>query len=128
MAEGTGPTPLSEFRRSEDFSSVYANNVQFQPTAWDLKLVLGELDQQGGRVTVEQHTCVTLPWLQVKLMNYYLGLNLAIHELQHGKIKVSNDLLPPVPPTPPEELAKLPLANTILEVISKMREEFIAGQ
>jgi len=127
MDEETGATPVQEFRRAEDFSSVYANNLQFELSAWDLKMIFGELDQRGGKVAVDQHTSVTLSWLQAKLLNFFLEINLAVHELEHGKIKIPKNLLPPVPVPPLGELADVPQAKTIFELITKMREEFIAG-
>lgn len=127
MDEETGATPVQEFRRAEDFSSVYANNLQFELSAWDLKMIFGELDQRGGKVAVDQHTSVTLSWLQAKLLNFFLEINLAVHELEHGKIKIPKNLLPPVPAPPLGELADVPQAKPIFELITKMREEFIAG-
>jgi len=127
MDEETGATPVQEFRRAEDFSSVYANNLQFELSAWDLKMIFGELDQRGGKVAVDQHTSVTLSWLQAKLLNFFLEINLAVHELEQGKIKIPKNLLPPVPAPPLGELADVPQAKPIFELITKMREEFIAG-
>lgn len=35
--------------QAEDFVTGYANNIQFEPTSYDLKLVFGELSQTGER-------------------------------------------------------------------------------
>jgi hypothetical protein len=127
MAEETGAAPVGEFRRTEDFASVYANNVQFELSAWDLKVIFGVLDQRGSKIAVEQHTSVTVSWLQAKLLNYFLEINLAIHEVEHGKIKVPELALPPVFPPPPAHLADNPVAKTMCELANKIRDEFIAS-
>jgi hypothetical protein len=127
MAEETGAVPVQEFRRAEDFASVYANNFQFELNAWDFKVIFGELDQRGGKVAVEQHTSVTISWLQAKLLNYFLEVYLALYELENGKIKVSEAARPPVFPPPPAHLENNPLAKAMSELANKMRDEFIAG-
>ena len=111
--------------RSDDREDVYANNIQFEWSIWDLKLLLGVLDQTGGKLTIDQHTAVHLPWMQVKLMIYYLQINLHVYEAQNGKLKLPPDLLPPVPDPLPSELKDNPMANTTREFVLKLREEFV---
>lgn len=96
------PTP-AEFVRTDDFTSAYANNVLFEPSVWNLKMIFGELDQHGSKSTVEQHTSITLPWLQAKIMRVFLDVNIAFYEAENGKIDVPTHLLPS-PQAPPPEL------------------------
>jgi hypothetical protein len=91
--------PKLEFKHDEDFTSLYANNISFESSVWDLKMLFGQLDQsQGaGNPVVEQHTAMTVPWPQIKLMAYYLVVNLALHQNQSGNIRVPAGVLPPRP-------------------------------
>jgi hypothetical protein len=75
------PTPHAVFKRHENFESWYSNNVQIQPTEWDLKLFFGEMEVQDRTVFVQQHTAIVQSWLQVKIMHYFLTLQLGVYEL-----------------------------------------------
>ena len=68
----------SGFRRGEDFESLYANNVQFESSIWDVKLIFGQFEQ--AKSEIEQHTAITLPWSQAKLAAYYFMVNLVLHQ------------------------------------------------
>ena len=105
---------------------MYANNAQFELSSWDLKIIFGELNQSGGKTTVEQHTAVTVSWVQAKLFAYYLQVNIAFYELQHGKIAIPKETLPPEPPPIPEELANDPQAKAANQLFKKMRGEFLS--
>lgn len=87
MDTETKPSTL-ELVQSEDFKSVYANHIQFETSGWDLRIRFGQLDQKLGQNTVVEHTAVTIPWAQVKLMAYLLRVNLAIHEHLNGRITI----------------------------------------
>lgn len=116
-----------EFSRSEDFASEYSNNFQFEHSLFDLKLIFGQLDQSAGKIVVEQHTSMTLSWLSAKLLSYYLQLNIAFHEAQHGKINIPNEVLPP-PVTPlSEEQQNDPRAQEFLKSMQGLREQFVSG-
>lgn len=88
--------PLS-FDRQKDFKSLYANNVQFEISSWDLKLIFGQVDQTRGPNFVEQSAAVTLPWAQAKIAAYYMIANIAIHAANEGPIKVPSGLTPARP-------------------------------
>lgn len=132
MAEETGaptpagPDPQPDVVRTEDFASTYSNNVQFEQNALDLKVIFGALDLRGGKITIEQHTSVTMSWVQAKLLSFFLNVNLVAHEAENGKIKIPSKMLPPMPPLP-RELENNPQVKAVVEVIRKMREEFIAN-
>jgi len=127
MAETETPEAGAEqprfFRRGEDYESLYANSVYFQPSEWDLKLIFGEVDNdpKDGTTFVEQHTSISVPWLQAKLMNYYLTLQVGVYEMTHGEISVPQALIPteyPPDPTLDESGQKMHA------YIEKMRKEF----
>jgi hypothetical protein len=89
---------------TEDFEEivpVYANNTRFELSAWDLRIFFGQL-MPGARGEVDWHTDVTIPWVQAKLMHLYLGINLGLYELENGRIKIPEGVLPtPVASPPP---------------------------
>jgi len=110
-------------QRSEDFASVYANNVGFEASSWDLKIIFGQLDQAAG--IVDQHTAITIPWSLVKLALFHLRAQIAAHEIVYGKIMLSPDVLPPEPPPLPDELKDSPAFQQVYNTVKKMRDEFI---
>ena len=110
----------------EDLTVEYANNVYFSPNIWDLKLIFGELG--AFKPAVEWHTSITLPWRQVKLMAYYLAINLAAYELNNGPIKVPPSMFPPEPPPPEGPEKDNPLMQAVFEMVREHREKFLAGQ
>ena len=118
----TVPQPLKN-QRSQDFASVYANNVSFEPSIWDLKLVFGELDQSSG--VIAQHTSMTIPWSMAKLLMYHLRLNLLSHEIVYGKIAIAQDVIPTEIQPPPEQFKDNLLFQKVFEVAKKEREEFL---
>ena len=112
-------------RRGEDYESLYANSVYFQPSEWDLKLTFGEVDNDptDNSTFVEQHTAISVPWLQAKLMSYFLTLQLGVYEMTHGEIIVPASLMPPEysSDTTSDEATK-----EIQAFIEKTRKEFFA--
>ena len=127
MAEQTNVVPTLNFQRTDDFISLYANNIQFEQTAFDLKLIFGELNQAGGKVLIDQHSSVTIPWGQAKLLLYYLQLNIAGYELENGKIKIRGDLVPlPIGPLPAGQEDN-PKVRELFEVVKNLREQFVSN-
>ena len=116
----TPPPPKFEY----DLDSLYANNTRLETSVWDIKVLFGELGQHTGQEIVTFHTAITMPWLQAKLLCYYLQLNVAVHELS-GKIAVPSQMMPslPQPPTPEDGQADFPLRKQIHEIASAMRAE-----
>lgn len=121
------PQTDSLFKRDENFEALYANNVQYFPTEWDLRAVFGEIDSEPdtGKQVVVQHTSIAIPWLQVKLGLYFLMLQLGAYEITHGKIKLPATLIPPEPIPPTGEFANDPLSRQIYEFIKNTREQFL---
>lgn len=127
MTEQATVSQQVEFRRDEDFVSLYANNVQFEMSVWDLKLIFGQLDQREGKAAIEQHTSVTVPWFQAKLMSFFLQANVIAYEAEHGRIRIPAAVIPPdLPPLPPEQ-ENNPQAQAVRERIRQLREQLISS-
>lgn len=124
MAEQPIQPARSQFTQIDEFSVSYANNVLLEASEWDLKLVFGQLDLSTGTPNVEQHTAITIPWLQAKLLHYFLGLNVALFEYQNGKIKIPLGLLPPAPPPLTPEQEADPAAKKLFDLAKKVHQEF----
>ena len=124
----TPASPQGQLIRDEDFTSLYANNIRFEGSVWDLKLLFGELDQSIKSDTTEVvviHTGMTIPWATAKLGLYYLGVQIALHEIQSGKIAINPRMLPP-PPNPPDADGSQ-LAKEAYEDVLKLHEQFMAS-
>jgi hypothetical protein len=120
-------TPVSPpMKRREDFRLEYANNIRFEPTVYDLKMVFGETDLSTGTETVEQHMAVTLPWPFVKVLSYFLQIQLMVQERQNGPVGVPQTQIPPIQ-EPPPELANDPKVQGIAKDLKKFREDFLAS-
>ncbi len=95
----------------------YANNIFLEPSVWDLKLIFGEFS--GRTNAVDWHTSITIPWAQAKLLMFYLGMNIAIRELnQGGPIQLPATMVPSEPPAPEEG------GNELNEAIYKFAREY----
>ena len=115
-------------QRTDNFTTVYANNAYFESSAWDLKIVFGQLDQSQNPAVVKQNLAVTIPWQQAKLAIYWLQIQVAAEEAQLGaKIPIRKDLLPAELPTPTPEQQSDPNFTKWFEKARKIREEFLAN-
>jgi hypothetical protein len=87
--------PKTEKRRAEDFSTRYANNVYLEPSTWDLKFIFGQLDLSldPTKELILQHTAITLPWSQAKMLLYLLQVHIPMHEAQMGRVPVPTGLI-----------------------------------
>jgi hypothetical protein len=123
------PAPLqATFQRSDDFVSRYANNAQYESFASDFRIVFGQSQMISGAEVIEQHTAITVAWMQVKLAIYYLQVNLAAYELQNGPVKIPSLLIPPpFPEQPPDQIKSDPMAARALAHLREIRERFVAS-
>jgi hypothetical protein len=119
MDETTLDTNQTSVERVEDFVSGYSNNVQFENSAWNLKILFGELDLSGPKPVIEQHTAITVSWVEAKLLAYFLQIQIAAHELENGKVQIPTKLLPPDPTVSTEGPFK--------EIGTKLYRQFISG-
>ena len=114
----------------DDVVPVYANNVRFDMTAWDLRLLFGQLmPSSEGKGQVDWHTDVTIPWAQAKLMHLFLGINLTLYERENGKITVPPSVLPAAMTAPPPGVdASNPDAIETFKVVQGIIKAFREAQ
>lgn len=106
-----------QFTRAQNFLARYANNVNYETSVFDLKIVFGELVQPVGKTPfVEQHTSVTLSWLEAKIAALFLSMNVAMHENNFGTLNIPKGTLPANFMQTDEEL-KLPLMK-LMELVA----------
>jgi hypothetical protein len=117
--------PDIEFRRKEDFKSIYANHAFFETSVWDLKIIFGQLNQHEKKQVIEQDVSVTIPWLQAKLMSIYLQINIVSHEALNGKINIPEDLLPNIPLIE-KNASEDPQAMAFFEAVRNKIEQIVA--
>jgi hypothetical protein len=119
-------TPPPDVEFSDEFYEAYSNNIYFESSVWDLKLLFGQLDQTEGKVKIIQHSAITVPWIQAKLMLYWLKAQVGVHELTNGKIHIPKPVIPlPIPELTEEMKKSDPNAEAIHALIVKLRSEFI---
>ena len=94
---------------------------------WDLKIIFGQLEQHTGTPVVDWHTAITIPWLQVKFVAYYLRLQLAWQEQQTGPLKAPSFVMPAEPQPPTAESANDPIAKALYETKKKIYAEMFGG-
>jgi hypothetical protein len=115
------------YEKAPNFTTTYANSIILESSAWDLKLIFGQLDQSTVPHTVKQHLAVTIPWTQAKLLVFFLQAHVKGEELQDGKIYIRPELRPIEMPAPTEEQASDPSFMQFYEFLTKLREQFIAN-
>ena len=132
MAPDKSTVPAANFEFIEDLHEEYANNVFYESSTWDLKLLFGQLDQSGQlsnsepKIKTVIHSTVTVPWTQAKLMFYWLKGHIEAHEMVNGEIHMPSSLIPPELPPLSEELKKSdPNAERVYALFDRIRKEFI---
>jgi hypothetical protein len=117
-----------EFKRDEKtFSSGYANSIIVESNAFDLKLIFGLYDYRDPlKPIIEQFSSMNIPWSEVKLLIYWMQLHLAGYERENGKIKVPTSALPPEIPSDPQPPFDNPKGREALDMMRKMRADFLA--
>ncbi len=136
MDEPQNPQDMSATgsKQLDDVVPVYANNVRFEMTAWDLRILFGQLmPSSEGKGLVDWHTDVTLPWAQAKLMHLYLGMNLMLYERENGRINVPAAVLPSPIDTPPDGVDTsnpdaIETFKTVQGLIKDFREAQLSGK
>ncbi len=121
-AKGALSAVLSRMKKADDPRAVYANNFNFEPSAWDLKIILGQLDQQASPAKVDWHTAATIPWLQVKLVAYYLQIQVAWYEHNNGRLNLPAFAIPKVLEPPTGDEASDPTNLVWFEIARKIHE------
>jgi hypothetical protein len=113
----------AHLERQNKFKTAYANNFHFEQSAWDLKIIFGQLEQHTGTSEIDWHTAITIPWLQVKLVAYFLRLQAAWNEMQNGYVAIPASVMPKEPEMPVGELANIPVNVAWYEVSKKIYKE-----
>jgi len=122
----TVTSQLSGNELAEDFVSVYANNTRFELSTWDLKILFGQLAQfPEDNPYIEWRAEVTLPWLQAKLLSYFLQINIEAFESQNGKLRIPKNILPPAPIPPSGEIENDPSAKAMHEAAMRLYRELV---
>ena len=115
-------------RREKKPNGVYANNCNFEPSVWDMKINFGELQRAvTGNWEVFYHTAVTMPWMQAKLLAYYLLLNIAYHEKTHGPITIIGNMTPTVAPPTEDQLKDDPNIQELFELYKKIHADMFGS-
>lgn len=113
--------------RGEEFDDVvpvYANNVRFEMSAWDLRMFFGQL-MPGGAPEIDWHTDIAIPWALAKLMHLYLGINIMLYERQNGKIAVPKNVMPAPVVNPPDGIdTSNPEAFETFQRVQQQLKEF----
>ena len=123
MEEKQAPPPDLKFERDENFESLYANNVQFESSVWDLQLVFGQLDQSIPKAAVvAQHTAITLPWPQATIAAYYLLINVIVQQSQNGPIQLPERVIPSRPD--PSDPALDSVGKKLIEYLAWVHDQF----
>jgi hypothetical protein len=114
------------YKRLDNFDSRYANNILFESSLWDLKLIFGQNDGSLGPNSVVQFGAITLPWAQVKLLSYFCRVHLAIHEVTHGRIPLDSGLVLPVPEEVPAFM-NTPTGKQAHEALKAIYQDFVSN-
>jgi hypothetical protein len=110
-------------QKSRDFVERYANNVRFESSFWDLKILHGVIDQPTAQeMSYFVHTAMHLPWTQAKLVAFYLYMNVLFNEVQSGEIGIPEGLVPS-PFEVPEPLKDDPRAQALFERVERLRQD-----
>jgi hypothetical protein len=73
------------FVKADDYRSIYANNVRFHVSLFDLKMNFGEAEPEGN--VIKQHVGIFMSLHHAKAFSAILAHNLEKYEEQFGEIK-----------------------------------------
>src|SRR5262245_32439140 len=80
--------------REPNFFNYYANHAQIESTAFDLKIVIGQFDNQRGTSTIRPQLGVTIGFAEAKALCHFLFANIAFYEAFNGHVKMPRGLTP----------------------------------
>lgn len=118
----SAPRPEKLTYRDQRYFELYANNVNFETSVWDMKMLFALFEQDKDMPPFKQLCGIRVPWAQAKLMAYYLFLNIAFHEVAQGEIRVPETMLPKPIEGMLNDLPADEKAAKIVDRIQKMRE------
>ncbi len=105
------------------YFELYANNVNFESSIWDLKMLFAVLEQDPESPPFRQLCAVRIPWAQAKLMAYYLFMNIVFQEERQEKIHLPESLTPKPIEGLLDDLPNDDKARVIVQRIQRMRAE-----
>lgn len=110
--------------RVESYFELYANNIQFESSVWDLNMIFALFDQTPDQPPFKQLGAIRIPWAQAKMMAYMLSMNVAFHESANGPINVPKPIVPPdIEEFVSEKFPNDPKAKAMGERINRIRGE-----
>jgi uncharacterized protein DUF3467 len=95
QSQSVSAQPKPTFTLAPEYFELYANNVFFESSVWDLNLIFGVFDQTPDAPPSKRFGAVRIPWRQAKLMTYMLAMNVAFHESSNGPINIPSNVAPP---------------------------------
>jgi hypothetical protein len=128
VAEETSQTkppeqPQLEATRSEEFENLWANNVLFESTLWDLRLIFGQVDLAAKQIV--QHTAVNIPWPQVKIAAYFMLVNVVIQQSLNGNVFIPGYIVPPRPD--PADPANAAYDKQMIKYLGWIHDQFFGS-
>jgi hypothetical protein len=129
MPDETKPESTNvDLERTPDFLWRYADHTRFESNVFDFKITFGQSDQSGGKEVIRQHTAITLPWPQVRMLMYFLRINLAFHEAENGRIPIPPSQIPQEPTVPDTTAPNFKLQQAVYEAVVQLRSDLIEGK
>lgn len=90
------PRPSIRNVKSQDFKTVYSNNMAMLTGYFDVNFFMGEMIAvEGDNVVVEQKLKVIMNPAQAKIFCVLLWQQIRLYEEQYGKLEVSEQMVPP---------------------------------
>lgn len=118
------PPPKPTVTRVPTFFELYANNVNFESSVWDLNIIFSLFDQTPDTPPFKQLGAVRIPWAQAKLMAYLLFMNVAFHETSNAPINIPASIVPPdIEKFIADKFPNDPKAKAMGERLNRMRAE-----
>lgn len=88
---------------SDDFISMYANNVSVSISIWDLSLTFGVIiGEEDGKPVIEETIKIFMTREMAKVMNRLLTHHIAEYEKKYGTINIP-EMKPASQETPPKD-------------------------
>ncbi|HEY3929142.1 MAG TPA: DUF3467 domain-containing protein [Candidatus Koribacter sp.] len=107
-------------RQAPDMRYTYANNVYFDTSAFDVKMMFGEMRRDSTSVFIRQDTSVTMTWEEAKITAIYLALNVIGHEDTHGPLCLKEGVRPAAVSA---DEARLPLREFFEVALRRYRDQ-----
>jgi hypothetical protein len=117
------PNAKHNHDKVDQIAAAYANSFAIEPTVWDVKARFGAYSDQSK--SIDWHSETTMPWATAILLAHYLQLNIALYELENGKIRVPMSAIPALPKAPDDDADEAAKAKFALQ--EEYRNRLIAS-